>query len=1116
MNKAEELFRRVLDAVNYTGKEPKVRKRLMLNTLVLTCFEGLKHTQHSFGNLSSQVHALCQKHNIAPQDKLAIQAMRRHCNDKEKTDEKTFLNDCHALAMFIAAVFQTSIPHFLVGKIAAVTDPRPTTKRINYHYIRCVVLSWNENTITAQILNQDTNEAASVVNYTDTPSYLDFTYLRLLLREGMQLNLLDCNVEGKVIKPKLIVVEPDFLLDISTIANCFEFYGHHPLLHLVHRMQERPNTRHTLLGNFASAALDDIVNQTHNGTTETIKLNFRNKALEFATCDDLDPKTFKKEAEQQTENLKGIIGEVFQQFDRNKAIIEPSFVCEQLGIQGRVDLMTIDRKLLVEQKAGKNIFIENQRKNSYGSWHIEKHYVQVLLYFGVLHHNFRLSNRQANIRLIYSKYPMPNGLLGVEPLQKLLNEAIKFRNQVVATEYWIAERGFEPILPLLLPSTLQTQKGDDSFFQRFILPQLNDTLLPLHRLNALEKAYFSRMMRFVIKEQIIGKVGKQEGVGSTTADLWNMPLVSKMETGNIYTDLTIERKERSEDSKGYDLITLNVPTHTADFLPNFRRGDMVFFYAYKKGETPDVRRSTLFKGTLTHISTQRLVVKLNDAQQNPNIIAGELFAIEHSGSDVMSSAAIHALHVFATSCQERKDLLLGNRKPTANIANQLTKTYHPAYDDIVLRAKQANDFFLLIGPPGTGKTSMALQFLIREHAQENILLLSYTNRAVDEICAMLSVNNIDFIRIGNEHSCDPAFKPHLLSQTISDYPTLSGIQSAIKDARIIVGTTASITTRPFLFNIKHFDLAIVDEASQILEPNIIGLLGAHRHSKVCIDKFILIGDHKQLPAVVQQDEQEASVDHPALLDIELTNCANSLFERFIRLERRAGREQFIGTLRRQGRMHPDIAAFPNTRFYSREQLECVPLPHQEETMLNYPMHSEDATDDFLKQHRMIFIAAQCCKDENTSDKVNIAEARIVADMLRRVYRQTSANFDPQKTVGVIVPYRNQIAMIRKEIEHLQIPSLEHISIDTVERYQGSQRDVIIYSFTIQNSFQLDFLTANTFEEDGKPIDRKLNVAITRARKQLILTGYEPILRQNPLFSDLIDHIQQHGGYLPIK
>lgn len=144
-----------------------------------------------------------------------------------------------------------------------------------------------------------------------------------------------------------------------------------------------------------------------------------------------------------------------------------------------------------------------------------------------------------------------------------------------------------------------------------------------------------------------------------------------------------------------------------------------------------------------------------------------------------------------------------------------------------------------------------------------------------------------------------------------------------------------------------------------------------------------------------------------------------------------------------------------------------------------------------------------------SEKVNTEEARIVAQLLKTIHTLSGTSFDPSKTVGVIVPYRNQIAMIRQEINRLDIPSLIPISIDTVERYQGSQRDIIIYSFTVQSRYQLDFLTSNCFVEDGKVIDRKLNVALTRARKQLIITGNEAILHQNALFKDLIDDMPRH-------
>ena len=1345
---AHELFSRIADILSAPSEAQAL---IMHETLVIACHEGLKNTRHGFGNLSSQVESLCRQHNIAPQDIVAIQKMRRHSNSYAPILPEDVAYDCRALAIFVSAVVQEAIPSFLVGKIPARGRTTENIQITNYRYIRCIVREWDDSTIQVAVTNQDSSEELLLVDYMNTPDYIDFSYLHPMLREGMQLNLLDCTVTRKKVVPRLIVVEPDYLIDISTIANCFETYGHHPLLFTVNRLTPRLSNKHIVLGNFAGSALDDIINHpAEYDIKETFRSNFREKALDYATCPDFDAASFKQDAERQVENIKEIVDEIFQTFDREKAILEPSFVCERLGIQGRVDLMTTDLKLLVEQKSGKNTFIERKYKNPHGSLHVEKHYVQVLLYYGILQYNFQLSPKNAHIQLLYSKYPLPDGLLEVEPLQKLIREAIRFRNQAVATEFWMAENGFDRMLPLLTPQTLNLEKQNDNFYNRYLLPQLTETLAPLHQLNDLERAYFTRMMTFVIKEQLVSKVGVQEGVGNSNADLWNMPLAEKKETGNIYTGLTIIEKERSSSFNGYDTITLAVPQQGEDFLPNFRRGDMIYLYAYKKNEAPDVRMSILFKGSLQEIHGDRLVVHLNDGQQNPNLISGDYFAIEHAGSDIGGTSAIRSLYTFITSNEERRQLLLGQRAPRVDKSLTLSRSYHPDYDEIILKAKQAQDYFLLIGPPGTGKTSQALQFLVREQlaekpkvqsskfkVQNSILLLAYTNRAVDEICNMLTENELDYIRIGNEFSCDPKYSDHLLKEVLDENATLNSIKSTLVNARVVVATTSTMNSNAALFNIKHFDLAIIDEASQILEPNIIGLLTAsppalsfregaaannslkglqqgdykmvnkysaniqqnltnlathslkesagtktsplrtahpdiyqilknnavnnrktptdaetllwqclrdrqlglkfrrqhaigdyiadficleisliievdgeyhnseeqqekdtirtkylneqgfyvlrftnnevinqtewvlksimasppalsfregaaannslkglqqgdynmvNKHSAniqqnltnlaapslkeraggEAIGKFILIGDHKQLPAVVQQSEAEVVVENETLKATHLNSCANSLFERLILTERAAGRTDFIGTLHKQGRMHPDIADFANRKFYAREQLECVPLAHQLEQTLAYNEASEDETDDVLKAHRMIFIPSKPCRQLNISEKVNTEEARIITDLLRRLYRQLGNNFDPQKSVGIIVPYRNQIAMIRKEIEKLGIPELEEISIDTVERYQGSQRDIILYSFTIQSRYQLDFLTANTFYEDGQPIDRKLNVAITRARKQLILTGNEPTLRQNQIFAELIDYIKEKDGYYAEK
>ncbi len=567
---------------------------------------------------------------------------------------------------------------------------------------------------------------------------------------------------------------------------------------------------------------------------------------------------------------------------------------------------------------------------------------------------------------------------------------------------------------------------------------------------------------------------------------------------------------------------------------------MVYLYTYKLKEEPDVRKAILYKGVLQEIHSDEIVVHLTDGQQNADIFEMNLpYAIEHGTSDASTGGSIRNLHQFICAPKEKRDLLLGQRAPQRDASLTLTRHYDDVLDDIILRAKQAQDYFLLVGPPGTGKTSCALKFMVEEALNDgtgmptaesiasggktaqqpasSILLMSYTNRAVDEICEMLVDSGIPFLRLGSEYSCDERFRPYLIEKAISDCPKLEAIKQYIIGTRVIVGTTSMMTSKPFIFSLKHFKLAIIDESSQILEPNLIGLLSA-------VDKFILIGDYKQLPAVVQQSEQDSGIptindsqkggiiDMSILQDICLTNCRNSLFERLIHWEDHEERSEFIGILRRQGRMHPEIAEFPNRMFYRREKLEPVPCPHQLETELSYTLPSEDALDDLLKEHRMIFLPSKFCKEPNVSDKINANEAAIVVDLLRRIHRFYGERFDAKKTVGVIVPYRNQIAMVRKGIEKLGIPELEKISIDTVERYQGSQRDVIIYSFTIQNIWQLDFLAGNSFVEDGAIIDRKLNVAITRARKQMIMTGNPEILRNNQIFSELMNYVKEKGGY----
>ena len=1097
--------------------------RRLHEVLVLVCAEGCRIQGGAFGNLFSQVDFLSKRLGLGTELAISLQTARRHTNTGAPISLEDWPYDVMAVAQLVSIVLKEDVPDELLRLLPIDEKPRPKGLRINKEYVRCIV-----SRVEATAVFANTEEGEISIDYANTEDGRDFAYLRKLLRPGVQLNLLDCHVTsgGAVVVPGQVIVEPDFLIDISSLAACFTNYGHHPLLYTLNRLKPKANTQSILLGNFAGTALDDIINYGALATTaQSLQRSYREQTLQYCACPDFDAQQFKMQAEEQMKNIHEAVAILNSQFStlHSQFLLEPSFVCERLGLQGRVDLMTADMSLLVEQKAGKNMKIEHQSHDSHGL-QLESHYVQLLLYYGVLRYNFGKSDRQTDIRLLYSRYPAVQGLLTVNYYRTLLREALRLRNQIVATELLIAHDGFGRILPLLREDVIYKDVRRDAHFHRYVLPELSTLNSQFSTLNSLERAYFERMFTFVYREQQAQKMGNSETrlhhSRGCFADLWQMPLQEKLETGNILMG--------GEGGKETYVV------------PNFRQGDPVYLYSYR--ERPDACKSILHKGTLQALDAEGVTVVLNNGRQPVRKLRFDdptPWAVEPAGTDISTSGAIRSLYSFITSSPRRKALLLGQRTPEADTSLRLSRSYHPDYDDVLLKIKQASDYFLLTGPPGTGKTSMALRFIVEEEIRPyfsskegtglpSILLTAYTNRAVDEICAMLCTlpsflppignkqqaergESGSFLRLGKATSCDPRFHSYLLDTVLAEcFHSIGEIEGeGLDNARhlidrtpIIVATTSTLQAQPWLLELKHFSLAVVDEASQILEPAIIGLL-----SHPSVKRFVLIGDHKQLPAVVQQPPGQTIVEEQCLKDIALLDCRQSLFERLLHWEQQQGRTLFTGTLHSHARMHPEVALFPLNHFYQREQLCAVPLPHQKELTLNYSLPARDQLDEQLKTHRLLFLPAPAFPSPSREGESELAEARIVADVLQRIYRFTAAHFDPAKTVGVIVPYRHQIALIRQALNSqssiLNSP-FSSLTIDTVERYQGSQRDVIIYSFSISHHYQLDFLTATTFtDSDGTLIDRKLNVALTRARRQMIIVGNPLLLQQVPLFRQLI-------------
>lgn len=1087
---------------------------LLHKVLEQACYELTTGVTLSFANLFSRLDYICKEKKMTPSDRYAIQTMRRNCNaamgDRFQADMQEYLYDLRALVRFVSLGFEEDIPASILPEIPHSNRPYQGTRLSHIPYVRASVTSWNDRQIFAATDSE--TDPFIIINYAKGGYDGDLLYLKDLLSENLPLNLLDVRVdEENHYIPNLIVIHPDYLIDISSLAACFREYGHHPLNYFMNKIKPRANTAPILMGNLASQFLDDYINEQPQEPVSyprTIKKFFAASALDFCTCP--LPADFHAQAQAQMMNIRSFVHDVLphniRNFNKKNTLLEASFICEKLGLQGRVDMMQKDFQVLIEQKAGK--------RDEYHRRHKEDHFIQMMLYQGVLMYNFGQETAHMQTFLLYSKYA--DGLLIEHFAENLFRESIKLRNYIVHNEMRLGDGAIGEIVDSLSTDLLNELQIGGKLWNDYQEPQLQTAINTLKRCTPLERAYFNRFFTFVSKEQILSKTGGSNDASHGFAGNWHIPLHEKLEAGNILTGLTIQEKQSSGPGKGYDLIKLHIPAQDEDFLPNFRTGDMVILYAYK--EEPDMRKQILMKGNILELQPDRMTLVLRNGQQNKDIIGGkeEVFAVEHDFSDTSANNGFRGLYAFLSAQADRKELLLGVRPPAQLEGVKLNGDYG-RFNELILKEKQARDYFLLVGPPGTGKTSCALRFMVEEALSEpatSILLLSYTNRAVDEICAMLTDSGIadrtPFIRIGNELSCDKRFVPYLLKYSLDDCPKLTDIQQKMARTRIFVGTTTAINNRLNLFTLKHFQLAIIDEASQILEPDLIGILSARHQQHNAIDKFVLVGDYKQLPAIAQQSAEEATVTDLLLRNIGLEDCRNSLFERLYK----SSPDTCRSILHKQGRMHPAIAEFPNQTFYYREQLESVPLPHQlEETPYEAGLTPQDTIDQLLLERRMVFIPAEAPDHLTCSDKTNPNEARIVATLLGHIYRLTESRFDPNRTVGVIVPYRNQIAMIRKEIARLQLPALQDISIDTVERYQGSQRDIIIYSFTIQNFSQLNFLTANTFQEGNFLIDRKLNVALTRARKQLLLTGNPHILGANITFYKLMEYIRLHNGYL---
>lgn len=1017
--------------------------------------------------------------------------------------------DLKAICLTLAAVYVQQPPVELC-RLFPTDDRRPVLdSSVVADYLRLYVTRCDEVFVYGTCQELPDQELRVCIHYKGGHGYGDNSYLRPYLTRGAQLNVIRPSLYDGTYYPELLILDPDYLVDITAICGCMEEYAHDASLHLLSRFSPNEDTEAILLGNFAGQLLDEEVHGVEPSTVDESEApdayaqsyaRFMRANL-FKLLTTPTPSLY-QDGQLQQQHIQHLLREGLQQrvgrYDRSQVMLEPSFFSEMLGLQGRMDLLQLDYRVLVEQKAGKGGWRPGQRPDDPPLYQ-PKHYVQLLLYQAILHYNLQLPNQDIQLLLLYSRYP--NGLIGVTPAPQVLHEAIRLRNEIAGREAYYCRGAMGQVLDRLTPDALRQRQVNDKYWS-FIEPKLHAILDPIHKATPLERAYFYRFLTFLANEQMLAKVGNKTKENSGFAAKWHDSVEEKYAAGNLFDQLTLLSPDEAHQGAVEQLVFGFAPDRSSE-MSNFRPGDIVIAYRYPMSAEPDARATMVLRGNIVDIDTETLTVQLRSPQSDKRVLTAPpavlpqssvyYWAVEHDFMESSYRAQYAGMHALLAAPRSRRDLLLLQRPPVADVTLGLRGDYG-AFNELSLRVRQARDFFLIIGPPGTGKTSYGMLNTLREQLLEpgtNVLIMSYTNRAVDEICSKLVAEQIDFLRLGSPLSASPEYRPYLLDERLSQMTDLDAMRKVVAQVRVVVGTTSTLTGSQQLFRLKRFDLAIIDEASQILEPHLMGLLSATcPDGDVAIRKFVMIGDHKQLPAVVQQTPEVSRVNEPELRAIGLTDCRLSLFERLLTRYRHDPSVCYM--LTRQGRMHRDIADFPSHAFYGG-LLDVVPLPHQVE---------ESTKGDVPR--RVTFIDVPTVEPV-LADKVNPAEAALTARLVADIYRRHADTFDPLKTVGVIVPYRNQISAVRRAIHELmpETEALHGITIDTVERYQGSQRDYIIYCFTVQRPYQLNFLANNTFLEDGQLIDRKLNVAMTRARRYLIMMGDARLISRNPIFARIV-------------
>ncbi len=953
-------------------------------------------------------------------------------------------------------------------------------------YVEAITMSCNGEFVL-KILTNDFDYVTLKVhpNWND---YVSGLKSWLDLNDRVRLTILHVQKEyGRLYvgQDSLLVIEPDWLINVTDLTKV-EFCRRQLLLD---RFLPASANEHMIRGNLVHLLFPDLWHGKRGMELAERRENLMREMVEDFIATESAPEDINEKCDSAIEHITRWI----DHRKRSTRLRTETFVLSPfLGMKGKIDF------LWEEPTSAKVVGIgELKTGKSHGEKPQPGHELQLLAYTMMLFMRAEITFEQVKALLLYSGNSMlasdgRNLHRRIHPTFNSIKNLVNIRNDLVMSELTRSAKFETNMNKCRNCRQLKTHCAVVA-----LLCDENDTR-PIETTEWLpenvkqpsnrEKVFFQHYIALISQEL--------KAVKEIHADLWRKSPGQREEEGLSFRVQGFRLGDRQRGGYCYELKGANAT--------DLGVGDAVII-SDKNGPTHG--RVTI--GTIRETSKQALMV------YSAEEIRFEPKWVDRYTNENLTIGSYKALYRWITHRTNLHDVILGEQAPQFTRLPLTDRSFQKILDKERLNNDQtvalqsilsAESYCIVQGPPGTGKTKLLRAIVLGALTlNQRVLICTGTNRALDEAMRPLVKGEIknQVLRLGDPGSItDEEVRSVTLRSIIKNVEPLEskisvGIR-ALKNRSVVGITASSLQLGKYTKVIGEFDLVVIDEAAQLTVPATVGCISFGK-------RFVLIGDHRQLPPVIQseglasQDESDHEGPWPRL--------SKSLFEiLYERASARSGREIIL--LKDQYRMNEHICSIPSRIWYGGT-LRPATAEIAEARLTNDLNSLDGPTRSILDPDESVkFVNVPC--DSRGGPRTNATEAKIVCDIVKALI---SAGFSLAKedAIAIICPRRAQVELIRRELEPLAKKLLSGSgnsarilldSVSTVDRFQGSQRDVVIVSLGMADGLVSQHLAD----------ERRLNVAISRPRRKLIMLGNREALSEEFVFSTLFETMNKALPY----